>query len=154
MRPPKRENIDYERIPVYDEWIKGVIEDVQLEENHQFKGQFAKVGDAVRFKFKLEGCEYSHRSGWMTYSYGEKSNLFLKYLKYLVEGAEPDMDFDLDKLRGLKVKTMWSANGDYDNLEQIRPLEAKVARAGTAPAAKDDVPEVVGGHHEENDIPF
>ena len=128
MRPPTRSNadFDYERIPTYDDWIKGEIDDVTLEENHAFKGQFAKVGDAVRFKFKIEGCEYPHYSGWMSYNLGEKSNIFKKYLVGLVEGAQPDMVFDLDRLKGLKVKMILKANGDFDNLELIRPLEKKI----------------------------
>src|ERR1700690_826324 len=117
MRPPLKHEGDFERVPKYEDWINGEIEDVTLEEEHEFKGKFAKTGAAVRFKFKLDGCEYAHFSNWMSYSYSEKSNLFKKYLCGLVEGAQPNMDFDLDRLKNLKVRTMWSTNGDFDNIE-------------------------------------
>ena len=128
MRPPKRsdESFEYERIPVYDDWINGTIEEVALEENHAFKGQFAKVSDAVRFKFKIEGCEYPHYSNWMSYNFGEKSNVYKKYLCGLVEGAKPDMDFDLERFKGMKVRMIWKMNGDFDNLELIRPADKKI----------------------------
>lgn len=129
MRAPKprnNEDFEFERIPLYDDWVNGTIEDVKLEEEHAFKGQFAKTGDAIRFKFKIEGCEYPHYSGWMSYSFGEKSNLFKKYLIGLVDGAQPDMEFDLDRLKGLRVRMIWKANGDFDNLELIRPMEKKI----------------------------
>ena len=130
MRPPKRSAINYERIKVYDEWVKGTIDEIQLEENRATGFNDEKTGepkfaDMVRFKFTLEGHQYPHRSRWMSYSFGEKANLYNKYLAYLVEGAEPDMEFDLDHLNGFKVKTMWVQKGDFDNLEAVRPLEAK-----------------------------
>ena len=134
MRPPRQSQMDYERIKVYDEWITGEIEEIKLEENRATGFKDDKTGapkfaDQVRFKFKLDGHQYSHYSRWMTYSYGEKANLYLKYLKHLVAGAQPDMKFDLDLFLGMKVKTMWSQNGDFDNLDQIAPPWARLIRA-------------------------
>lgn len=127
MRPPLRhEGGDFERVPKYGDWISGEIEDVTLEEDHEFKGKFAKVGDAVRFKFKLEGCQFPHYSNWMSYNYSEKSNLYKKYLRGLVEGAKPNMEFDLDRFKNIQVKTMWETNGDFDNLSMIRPRDKKL----------------------------
>lgn len=125
MKPPVREKTDFERVKV-DEWLPGVIEEIEYDMEHKkvWEGK-EKVGPAIRFRFKLEGYQFPHRSRWMSFLYGEKSNLYLKYLKHLVEGALPDMDFDLDHLKGFKVKTMWTANGDWDNLEQIRPFNGK-----------------------------
>jgi hypothetical protein len=152
MRPPKSNKNDYERINDYDTWIPGVIEEIQLREDHDtgFKYPPKKedgtphpnagkpvICDQVRLKFTLEGHQYPHYSKWMRYSYGEKSNLYLKYIKFLVEGAQPDLELDLDLLKKMEVKTMWTANGDWDNLEQIRPLGSKVS-AGDAP--EDDAP--------------
>ena len=156
MRPPKANQIDYERINKYDEWIPGVIEEIKLEENRAtgFKDDktgLPKFADMVRFKFKLEGHEYPHYSRWMSYSFGEKANLYLKYIKHLVEPAQPDMDFDLDNLKGFKVKTMWTANGDFDNLEQIRPLGDKFQAKPSTAAEKDELVEEVV---DQEEIPF
>ena len=157
MRPPKSSQIDYERIQQYDEWISGEISEVHLREDHDtgFKYPAKKddgsphpqagqpvICDQVRLKFSLDGHNYPHYSRWMRYSYGEKSNLYLKYLKYLVENAQPDMDFDLESLQTMKVKTMWSKSedGKFDNLEQIRPLNGKCRRTG-APEASEPPPE-------------
>ncbi len=137
MRPPTRMNFSYERVPA-DEWIPGIIDEIKLEENRDtgFKddktGQ-PKIVDQVRFKFKLDGCDYPHYSRWMSYSYGEKTSLYTKYIDQLVEGAVPDMDFDLDALIGFPIKTMWTTKGDYDNLEQIRPLTGKFKPAEKIP---------------------
>jgi hypothetical protein len=154
MRPPKKNTTDFERIKLYDEWVPGIIEDVKLEENRNtgFKDDETgepKFADMVRFKFKLDGHKYPHYSRWMSYTFGEKSNLFLKYLSKLVAGAQPDMVFDLDELKGFPIKTMWAANGEYDNLEQIRPLKDKLVSTGKQPqAAQDDAADEVGGYDE------
>ena len=56
------------------------------------------------------------------------------------------MDLDLDLLKGLKVKTMWSRKEEFDNLEMIRPLAEKVKAPSQEPA---------GGPIEENEeVPF
>ena len=130
MRPPRQSQIDYERIKKYDEWIPSVIQDIKLEENRRTGFKDEKTGadkyvDQVRFKFALEGHAHPHYSRWMSYTFGEKSNLFLKYLKHLVADAQPDMKFDLDLLKGMKLKTMWEQNGDFDNLTQVRPAAGK-----------------------------
>jgi hypothetical protein len=153
MRPPKQSSGDfeYERIPIYDDWVNGIIEDVTLKENHAFKGKFAKVGDAIRFKFKIDGCEYPHYSGWMSYNLGKKSDIFKKYLVGLVEGAQPDMAFDLDRLKGLKVKMIWKANGDFDNLELIRPLGKKILPSGKV---EDLTADEVADKQAEEGMPF
>jgi hypothetical protein len=168
MRPPRQSQIDYERIQKYDEWISGDIAEIQLREDHDtgFKYPAKKddgaphpkagepiICDQVRLKFALEGHNYPHYSRWMRYSYGEKSNLYLKYLKYLVEGAQPDMNFDLESLTAMKVKTMWSQSedGKFDNLEQIRPLNGKCKPEVAREEIKDEPPEEVV---QADDIPF
>ncbi|MFI5344223.1 MAG: hypothetical protein ACHQUC_08390, partial [Chlamydiales bacterium] len=128
-----------ERIPKYDDWIEGIISEIEYDEQHKmsYKGE-EKVASCVRFKFALKGCEFPHRSRWMTFSYGEKANLFKKYLSNLVEDAEPDMDFDLDDLKGFEIKTMWKEEGEYDSLELIRPLGKKFTPKSTVAAEKVD----------------
>lgn len=140
MKPPAKSN-QYERIPRLDEWIEGAILDIEYDEKHKrsYQGE-EKVGPCVRFKFGLKGCEFPHRSRWLTFSYGEKANLYKKFLAALVEGAAPDMDFDLDELKGFAVKTMWTADGEYDNLEMVRPVGAKLKTKAPPPPAADDAP--------------
>mgnify|MGYP001568893996 CR=1 FL=1 len=36
------------------------------------------------------------------------------------------MDFDLDNLIGMRVKTIWEENGDFQNIESIFPEGAKL----------------------------
>ena len=156
MRPPRQSQVEFERIQKYDEWIPSVIQDIKLEENRRTGFKDDKTGadkyvDQVRFKFALEGHSFPHYSRWMTYSFGDKSNLFLKYLKHLVANAQPDMKFDLDLLKGMKLKTMWSANGDFDNLDQVRPAAGKFDADSDAPDPEPP-PEVTDSH--PDDIPF
>ena len=133
MRPPRQ---DYERVPV-GEPITGIIEKVQYDEKHTFKafkeGADDTVCPAIRFKFKLDGCEYPHYSRYMKFNVGEKANLYKKYLVALIEGAVPDMDFDLDVLNGMKIITTWANNGDFQNLESIEPAEKKITLADPIP---------------------
>jgi hypothetical protein len=125
MRPPKKE---YERVPTGIP-IPGIIDKVQYEDR-TFKtfeeGEENKICPAVRFKFKLDGCSYPHYSRWMKFNVGEKSTLYSKYLTALVENAEPDIDMDLDELNGMRIKTVWSDNGDFQNLESIEPNGPKL----------------------------
>lgn len=138
MKPP-RNSVEYERVPVYDEWVNGEIVDIEYDLEHKriWQGE-EKVGPAVRLKFNLDGCKYPHRTKWLSFSYHEKSNLFTKYIVALVEGAKPNMDFDLDTLKAMKIKTMWSANGDFDNLEMIRPAGAKISAAAKPDKGPED----------------
>lgn len=160
---PERKQLEYERV-AKDEWIPGIIEEIERDPKrdtgfpypdkkpdgspHPMAGQ-PKIIDSVRFKFKLEGYRYPHRSRWMTFSYHEKSGLYKKYLWNLVEGAAPDMDFDLEALKGMRVKTMWSANGDFDNLEMVRPDQEKIKLDAKAPELAEEI-----GGEEDPQIPF
>jgi len=127
MKPPARAKTEFERIPKYDEWIEGTILEIEYDQEHKrsFQGE-EKTGPCVRFKFALKGCQFPHRSKWMTFSYGEKANLYKQFVSVLVDDAEPDMDMDLDELKGMKIKTMWSQDGDYDKLAMVRPLVKKL----------------------------
>ena len=126
FKPAKK---DFERVTA-DEWINGSIvgEDVFRDVEQKFKDN--KTGEAgvrkvdmVRFKFQLDGCVYNHYSRKMTLSMSEKSNLY-KFLQQIYgQTIVPDIPVDTTKLAGLKVKTMWANDGEYQNLVMIRPLE-------------------------------
>lgn len=129
LKPPPRTKLDYEKVDTED-WINGFIEEIQSDEKRDTGFKDEESGEPIikhmiRFKFKLEGYSYPHYSRWMSLSYHEKSNLFKKYLSNLVEHAQPDMDFDLEQLKGMPVKMMWSNNGDFQNIEMVRPIKGK-----------------------------
>lgn len=129
MKPVKKV-INYEKVVIGD-FIKGVIEDIERDEKHEstYQGK-QRISDCIRFSFRLEGYTYLHKSNWMSFSYGSKSNLYTKYLTKLVENAKPDMEFDILLLKGLKVKTLWSETEyqgkTYQHVENIFPLTEKV----------------------------
>jgi hypothetical protein len=151
VRPPKRDTTEFERIPKYGEPIKGKIVDIAYDKEHKsmWEGK-ERIRFCIRFKFELEGCQFPHYSRWLTFSYGEKATLFKKYIKPLVEGAQPDMDLDIDILKGMDIKTIWSSDGEYDNLELIMALGSKVR---PHPLDQDPPPDAVGAPPEE-DVPF
>ena len=126
MFQPEREKADpksFEQVKVND-LLPTTIEAVQYEEAHAFKGFQGKadtIQPGVRFKFLIDGYKFPKYSRWMKFNYSEKSNLYSKYLKPLVEGILPDAKFDIDNLINLRVKTLWKQNGDFQNLELIVP---------------------------------
>lgn len=129
MKPVKKE-IVYEKVST-DDFVVATIEDIQYETDREFtyKGE-KKKSDAVKFKFIIEGMKYPKTTGWMSFSYDERSTLYSKYLTSLVEGSKPYMDFDLDQLKGLKVKMLWKnktyEGKEYQTIETIRPIGKKV----------------------------
>lgn len=140
MKPPARAKTEFERIPKYDEWIEGSILDISYdpERKRSFNGE-EKVGPCVRFKLGLKGCSFPHYSKWMTFNYSAKSNLYKNFVAFLVDGAEEYMDLDLDALKGMEIKTMWSEDGEYDKLAMIRPLGAKVKAVVAAEPKEEEV---------------
>jgi hypothetical protein len=128
LKPQARSSEDYEKIKKdhIDNWIIGEIEDIGFEKDHEFKGQFAKIGPAVRFKLKLEGYQFAHYSRWMAFSYSEKANLYKRFIANFIEGAYPDFDFDLENLKGLRIKVMYTESIDqgktYQNIELIKAV--------------------------------
>lgn len=133
MYPPRRKKTDFEQVSTKD-WTTGTISEIEYKENHEriWKGE-KKTGPAVRLKFTLDGYKFPHSSGWLTFSYGEKTGLYSRYISALVEGAEPDMKFDLDELKDMPIKIMWKQNGEYQNVELIRPLEEKIVPSAEPP---------------------
>ena len=143
MRPPQRPKLNYEKV-IVGEMIPGTIEKVEYDNEHKFKG--FQGGDdtiqpAVRLKFKLNGYSFQHYSRWMKFTLSEKSNLFKKYVSKLVTNAVPDMDIDLDALNGMKIKTVWSEENDFQNIDAIYPDGAKVnAESFVSEGPEDWVP--------------
>lgn len=160
MIPETSKKTEFEKVKT-DDFIVGVIEEVQYDKAHVFKGfQGAedKVAVGVRFKFKLEGYKYLKTSRWMKLNLGEKSNLY-KIMVCLVEGLEPEQRIDIDVVKGMKVKTLWAEKNDFQFLDKIRPVGAKVK----APLHPEEVPEInfdapeMSGDPElnpENGLPF
>lgn len=145
MYPPPRKKTDFEQVTTED-WTTGTISEIEYKEDHKRMWQGKeKIGPAVRLKFTLDGYQFPHYSGWLTFSYGEKTGLYSKYISALVEGAQPDMKFDLDLLKNMPIKIMWKQNGEYQNVELIRPLKAKIVSVGEPLETEP---------HEESDIPF
>lgn len=143
MKPPQNKKLEFEKVAI-GEMLPGIIEDIQYDKEHKFKGFQGKedtIQPAVRFKFVLDGYKFSHYSRWFKFNYGEKANLYKIFLTKLVENAESDMDFDLDILKGMKVKTLWNENGDFQNLESIFPNQAKVKANDPLPQVEDWVEE-------------
>jgi hypothetical protein len=145
MRPPKRENKDFEKV-VIGEMLPGIIEQVCYDNEHKFKGFSGgedTVQPAVRLKFKLEGYKFPHYTRWMKFNLGEKANLYKKYVSKLVDNAVPDMDFDLDILNGMKIKTVWSEDNGFQNIDAIYPAGSKVKAVDPLPTIdidKDEPP--------------
>ncbi len=153
---------DYERVRI-DDFVKGVIEEVQEEPEHAFPvfkkmgEKYVKAGEnvffGVRMKYKLEGCEYPHFSRWMKFTYGERSNLFTKYLTNLVKDAKPEMDFDIQALKGLEVKTLWDDN-KFQGLITIMPLKGKIVSNIEAQEVSGVANEEPPVGEEETEVPF
>ena len=128
MRPPKRDPKDFEQVKV-GEMIKGIIEEVQYDEKHLFKGFQGKedtTGIAIRFKFKLFDYQFPHYSRWMRLSLNGKSTLYKKYASKLIENLVEDQDVDLDILNGAKIKVVYSEENGFQNVDAIYPDGSKV----------------------------
>ena len=146
MRPPARPKLDYEKV-MLEVMLTGIIEVVQYNQEYKFKGFSGgedTIQPAVRFNFSLDGYKFPHYSRWMKFTLAEKSNLYKKYVSKLVEDAMPDMDIDLDILNGMKIKTVWSEDGDYQNIDAIYPAGPKI-KADTViaePAHEEEPPDL------------
>ena len=126
---------DFEKVKI-DVWIIGEIVEVQerLGVDRQYKDKetgetkIRKV-DEVRLKFTLEGYEYNHYSRWMTLSTNENANLYKKYIQSLFGNKfPPDTTLDIERLTGLKIKTMWDEvptkqGGMFQFVGKIRLLD-------------------------------
>lgn len=90
-----------------------------------------KIYDAIRFKFEVENVPEPRYSFWELFSYSERANLYRNFLAHLVENAEPFMDFDLERLKGMKVRIMfsepWGETG-LQKIQLIKPQTTKISR--------------------------
>ena len=130
---PPRQKLEFEKVEL-DVWINGEI--IEIQEFRDVKKMYKdeKTGEMkerlinqVRFKLKLEGCEYSHYTRKMTQSTNERSNLFIFLQQIYGQNIIPDVGVELDGLKGLKVKTMWSEvpmkdGGVFQYPDKVRPL--------------------------------
>jgi len=154
MIPPKREEVKYELVKTGD-FITGVIDNIEYDENHTFSFQGTeKVSPAVRLVFKLDEYEHLHRTKWMNFIYSEKSNLYKKFIIPLVALPVPYFEFDIEKLKGMKVKAIWENSEwkgkTYQNIELIRPIGEKIAYEPTI----EEAPEVDIEQPSDEDAPF
>lgn len=152
LLPPKKNS--YEKVRT-DDFIPGVIEDIEVTEGKVWKGFKGKPDttcDGIRFIFKLEGYDFPHGSGWMKFLMGEKANLYKKYIANLVENAKPDIRFDLEELKGMKIKVLYKDNGDYQNVENIRPVGKKKVVKEVDSDALDTINEFVDEFISEDDV--
>jgi hypothetical protein len=148
MKPPKKQ---YEQIKT-DDFVTGVIDEVVYEMEHEFKFK-EKISKkpAVRLKLLIDGYKEYHYTRWMTFNYSEKSNLLKKYLIPLVENAHPNMDFEMDLLKGMKVKMLWKdeKNG-FQSIDVIRPIDKKLTGMEAPPVVEEEPAQV----QEEEPVPF
>lgn len=152
MKPPKHAT-QYEKVAI-GEFINGEIQAIQYDQEHKFIfNKVETIAPGVRIVFMLDGYQYPKYSRWMRFNYGEKANLYKLILFKLVEGAFPDMDFDLDCIRNMRVKTLWNENNNFQNLESIFPLDTKVPlntipptvesmEGSIEPGAEEEIPEI------------
>ena len=141
MKPLPRKSTDFEKVAV-GEYISGVIAEIDYDMKHKFKGfQGGKDTErpAVRLVFELTGYEFKHRTRWMSFNYSDRSNLYNKYLRKLVEGAEPDMDFDLDALKNFPVQTIWDEQNGFQFIELIKPQGDKCALTAFVPPTDEKI---------------
>lgn len=138
MKFPVRPRREYEKVPV-EVWINGEIEEVQYKDDHENFNKEKVQG--VRLKLKLEGCSYPHYTRWMTFGCAEKSNLYKLVILPLVQDAKPFMDFDMDELTGFKIKSMWSNNDEYQNLDMMRPINGKLVPSGAGEPPEEVEPD-------------
>lgn len=138
---PERKEMTFEKVKL-GEFVEGVIEDVAYDQKHKFSfpGQPPTEAPGVRLVFNLKGYAFKHYSSWMRFSYAEKSNLYQKYLSALVENAKPDMDFDLDLLKGMKVRAAWVEKNGFQNVGVIFPLEGKINGSNIHPTETKEPP--------------
>jgi hypothetical protein len=159
MKPPKTNKTDFEKVTT-DDFTMCTIEEITYDMEHTFKG-FAtkedpkpvdKVKPAVRFKFKVEGYEYPHYSRWMSFNLGSKSTLFIKFVSPLVDGINEDADFDLENLKGMKVKVLWAEKNGFQYPETVRPQGKKVPMVKELDVEDDLHPDEELPEHIKNEL--
>jgi len=126
MQPLKRE---FEKVPM-GRLVSGVIVDIEHDPQRKtmYQGK-ESIKNCIRLVFDIEGCKFPHKSSWMNFNYGEKATLYKKYLTSLVENAKPELNFEIEELKGMKVSMLWKenqANTEYQVVEAIMPVNGKI----------------------------
>ena len=157
-----KQSMEYEKLAV-DEWLTGKIEEVQYDEHRTYKSKDKESGEwsekespHVRLKLKIDGYKWPHYSRWMKCSTNGKSNFYSKYLKYLCPEYDcEDKVIDIDKLVGVKCKTMWENNDEYQNITSIRGLEPTLNIIASGEEITPGLPpEDVSENDGNMDVPF
>ena len=148
MIPPRKV---FETVKV-DEWINGEISEITYDMKHAFK---KTEGPAVRIKISLVGYKYPKMTPWMLFSYSKKSNLFILFVEPLIEGAYEYMNFDLDQIKGMKIKLMFEQKDQYQNIVRVRPLAEKI-KPDAVPMSQAKEPDYAETLEDPNveEIPF
>lgn len=167
MKPPIQ-RYDFEKVPTND-FVNAVIAEIEYDENHLFRGFATKDGKSIpdtircgaRFTFEIEGCKFPHKSRWMKLVYSKKAPVFKKYIMPLVEGAREYMDWDLDNLKGMRIKMLWRDDGNFQDIDTVRPRDRALAYKENAQIYKGDVQILeqkaeaeISEEEIENEIPF
>lgn len=118
---------NFERIKEADvgEFLEAKITAIDYEENHEFTylGQGTKA-PGIRIKFDVPGYEKPKSSGWMKFITGARANYYKIYVTGLVENATPNMVFNCDVLKGLKVKLVFTENDKgFQKITLIKPFD-------------------------------
>ena len=151
-------NDEYEKVPV-DVWLDATIVEIKRDENHEttFQGQ-TTMKDCIRFKFDIDGCEMPHYSRWLTFSYSAKANLYKRYITKLVAGCSEYFDFDIESLKGMKIKLMYSETTKdgktFQNVEMVRPQGEKVNFDFTRSDIVQDAPPIETEIQNSEPLPF
>lgn len=152
MKPPPQE---FEKVPT-DNFINAEITNITYDEHHEFTVNGVKYpGFGIQFTFNIDGLAKPKKSRWYKFSYDERSNLYIKFIAPLVENAKPYMEFDLDKLKKMKVKMLWKDDKDprFQSIETVRPYFKKIS---FTPPIKEERAEMVEDVQEPNneEVPF
>lgn len=143
-KPPQKEFIQEDIL--VDEFVNGVISDIEYEDKHEFKGEFARTAPAVRLTFTLDGYEQTKRTPWLSFSYAENARLYKVFIKNLVPDAKPFMDYDLDQLKGKRCKFLFTKTEKdgktFYNVETAKLVPTGKVPPKNAPTAivEDDTP--------------
>lgn len=150
MRPPQKE---FEKVSV-DDFVNAEIADIKYDEQHEFStfnSDEKTIGCGVQFTLNISGLNEPKKTRWFKFSYDDRANLYKLFVAPLVEGAAPYMEFDLDQIKGMKIKMLWKNDKDprYQSIETVRPIGPKVVPNLPQPSRPDAEPDI-----DDEKVPF